>query len=128
SVGTGPGAERTSAVRADRVCMVPPDPSHPPHTNAGYSLRPYPACRDGSSVDHARADGDAGRLVDQNERTGRAVLFVRVAQQRLCGTQLDPADLVEAELAGLQIAVQRIDVEPVLDVLDDRAACLRGVL
>src|SRR5262245_28584919 len=33
-------------------------------------------------VDHAGADGDAGRLVDEDERPGRTVLRVRVAQQR----------------------------------------------
>jgi hypothetical protein len=33
-------------------------------------------------------------------------------------TQLDPADLVEAQLRGLLVAVQSIDVEALLDVLD----------
>src|SRR6266545_7582012 len=71
-------------------------------------------------VDHAGTDGDAGRLVDQDERTRGAVLRVGVAQQRDGRAQLHTADLVEPELLGVLVAVQGVDVEAVLDVLDQR--------
>jgi hypothetical protein len=50
---------------------------------------------------------------------------LRVGVTQLSGTvvrQLDAADLVEAQLLGLLVAVQRVDVEAVLDVLDQRPA------
>src|SRR5690242_1282549 len=76
--------------------------------------------RSAPAVDHAGTDRDAGGLVDEDEGARGAVLRVRVAQQRHGGAQLDAADLVEAELLGVLVAVQRVDVEPVLDVLDQR--------
>src|SRR5688572_6329549 len=74
----------------------------PDHTRSGPRVE---TCgRSAGSVDHARADGDPGCLVDQDERARGAVLRVRVAQQRHGGAQLDAADLVERELAGLLVA------------------------
>ena len=64
--------------------------------------------------DDARADGAIVALVDQDEAAGGAVAAVFVAEQRLRRPQLDPADLVEAELVGGLVAVQRVDVEPVV--------------
>src|SRR3954452_17391144 len=84
----------------------------------------FRARQDGSAsgVDHARTDGDAGRLVDQDERARGAGLRVGVAQQRHGGARLDTSDLVEAELLGVLVAMKGVHVESVLDVLDQRAA------
>jgi hypothetical protein len=59
---------------------------------------------------------------------GRAVLGVRVAQQRHGRAQLHATDLVEPQLGGLLVAVQRVDVEAVLQRLDQRASGPGGVL
>src|SRR4051794_26639238 len=100
----------------------PPQAPSPGFETALARLLNQRLSESGAGVDHPGADGDAGRLVDQDERARGAVLGVRVAQQRHGGAQLDAADLVEAELLGVLVAVQGVHVEAVLDVLDQRAA------
>src|SRR3954470_5419850 len=68
-----------------------------------------------------RADPRVGGLVDQDEPPRHPVAGVVVDEQRLRRAQLDPADVVQAELPGLRLAVQRVDVEPVLELLDHAA-------
>src|SRR5262249_29101575 len=63
-----------------------------------------------AGVDHPGTDRHPGRLVDQDEGAGGAVLRVGVAQQRHRGAQLDAADLVEPKLLGVLVAVQGVDV------------------
>src|SRR4051812_3830492 len=75
----------------------------------------------GGRREHPGADGGVGRLVGEDEPAGDAVAGVVVGEQRLGGAQPDPADVVEAELAGAGIAVQGVDVEPVLQLLDHGA-------
>src|SRR4051794_10252426 len=92
----------------------------------GWSAGAWPALA--GAVDHPGADGDAGGFIDEDEGAGGAVLGVGVAQQRNGGAQLDAADLVEPELLGLLVAVQAVDVEAVLEILDQRATTAGGVL
>src|SRR5690606_15923038 len=80
-----------------------------------------------SVVDHAGADGDPGCFVDEDEGAGRAVLGVGVGQEGHGGAHLDTADFVDAEFAGVLVAVQGVDVEAVLDVLDQCPAGAGGV-
>src|SRR4051794_15354419 len=95
-------------------------------------VNPWPeggnAARSGRVVDHPRSDGDAGGLVDQDERPGGPVLAVGIAEQWHGGAKLHTADLVEPELVRVLVPVQRVDVEPVLDVLDQRATGAGRVL
>ena len=70
-----------------------------------------------SGVDHPGSDGGSGGLVDQDERTGRAVGRVVVAQQGLGGPQRHPADLVETELGGVLVPVQGFDLQAVMDII-----------
>ena len=63
------------------------------------------------------------RLVASSMRMKPPVVRLRrysSAQQRHGGAQPDPADLVERQLGRRLVAVQRVDVEPVLQVRDDR--------
>ena len=71
--------------------------------------------------EHPGADGRVGRLVDEDEPPGHPVAGVLVDEQRLGGAQPHPADVVEPELAAVRLAVQRVDVEPVLQLLDHPA-------
>jgi hypothetical protein len=57
--------------------------------------------------EHAGADGGVGGLVDEDEPAGDAVAVVVVGEQRLGGARLDPADVVETQLARRDVAVQR---------------------
>ena len=50
-----------------------------------------------------------------------AVAAVLVVEERLRGAQRDAADLVERQADGVLVAVQRVDVELVLQVLHDGA-------
>src|SRR6476660_8146969 len=78
--------------------------------------------------DHARRDGPVGGLVDEDEPPGGPVAAVGVAHQRLRRAELNAADVVEPQRLRLFVAVQRVDVEPVAEALDDRARRPRGVL
>ena len=74
--------------------------------------------------DHARADGVVRVLVDQDERARRAVLGVRVGDDRRARAQRQPRDVVELQLVGRRLLAQRRHVEQHVDRLDrgaDRA-------
>ena len=59
-------------------------------------------------------------LVDEDEAAGGAVAAVLVVEERQRGAQRDAADLVERQAHGVLVAVQRVDVELVLQVLHQR--------
>src|SRR6476469_3361421 len=90
-----------------------------PHRGPGHT--PDPGAGSASGREHPGADGAVGGLVDQDEAAGDPVAGVVVDEQRLRGPQPDPADVVEAQAGGLGVAVQRVDVEPVLQLLDHGA-------
>ena len=75
------------------------------------SLRAFGAGRG----DHAGADGVVRRLVDEDEAAGRAVVAVRVEEDRLGRAQAGAADLVEREAAHVRFAFECVDVVAVLD-------------
>ena len=78
--------------------------------------------------DHARANRVERRLIDEDEAAGRARQVIRIEQQRCARAQVDSADLVEAQAAGRLIAVERVDVDAVAQVVDDRLDRAGGVL
>src|SRR3954453_9243684 len=114
---------RTVAVRDREVPVVPPSSigATSPHRRPGGAGPPGAPAPSGGGGQHPRADGGVGRLVDQDEPAGDPVSGVVVDEQRLRGAQLHSADVVEPELRGLHVPVQRVDVEPVLQVLDHGA-------
>ena len=65
--------------------------------------------------DHAGRDGAVGVRVDQDERTGGRVAAVLVEQQRHLRAQRDAAQFIEFERGRRLVAVQRVDVEPVVE-------------
>src|SRR4051794_11947039 len=69
-----------------------------------------------SSQNHAGAGGGVGGFVDEDEAAGGAAAAVLVVEQRLGAAQADPADLVQREPVGGVVAVQGVDVQPVLQV------------
>src|SRR5215467_12322643 len=82
--------------------------------------RPDDSAESASVSNHGGTDSCAGALVDEDHAAGHPVALVRVAEDRLGQPQRDPPDLVEAQLTGRVVPVQRVDVEPVLQVTDDR--------
>src|SRR4051812_21102973 len=72
-----------------------------------------------ASADHARRDGLVRALVDEDERARGAVVGVRVDDQRAGGPQAQAADVVEAQLGRGGLALQRADVQPVDEAVDD---------
>ena len=78
--------------------------------------------------DHAGGHGAVGRLVDEHEATGVAVAGVVVGHERHRRAQAHTPDLVEREAVRLLVTVQRVDVEPVLQRLDDGARGAGGGL
>src|SRR5699024_3029764 len=81
--------------------------------------------RSACSDDHPRPDRGVGPFVDEYEPAGLPVLGVLVHEHWLGGTQTYSTDLVEGQVIGLLVTVQRIDVQPVPQVLDHdpRGAC-----
>ena len=77
----------SAAQRSSRVAA--------PRSHTTFGLRVPPSCD--RLDDHAGGDGGVGRLVDQDEAAGRAVVGVAVDGQRRRGAQRDPADVVELE-------------------------------
>ncbi|MNE15668.1 hypothetical protein D3C80_1085870 [compost metagenome] len=76
---------------------------------------------------HARAHGDVGQPVDQDEAAGIADLLVGVERHRVGQAEFAQADLVELELGGGQL-VQLVDLDAVADRLHLAAALLGGQL
>ena len=74
------------------------------------------------------ANGDVGGFIDEDERAGGPIATVFVEEQRLRRPQLDPADLVQAELGGGFVTMQRVDVEPIVQLLDQGPHPFGGVL
>ncbi len=68
-------------------------------------------------VDQARARGGVGGAVDQDEGAGVAVLGVGVEGDRRRGGEVAEADLVQPQRLG-GIVLQRVDVDPVLQIRD----------
>src|SRR6185312_2285093 len=65
---------------------------------------------------------------DQDETAGGAVPGVGVAEDRLGEPEPDPADLVQPEFGRRLVPVQGVDVDPVVQVGDDRLDRAGGVL
>ena len=82
----------------------------------------------GGPDDHASTHRVPGDLVHEDERARVAVATVGVVHQRRLRAQADAPDLVELELGGVGVAVQRVDVEPVLHPRHDRLGLARRVL
>ena len=116
--GRAARAERVPAVLALEAALEP--------RHAGGVLR-LAAAR-AHAPHHAGADGVVGVLVDQDERAGRAVLRVRVGDDRRRGAQRQPRDVVERELVRRRAVAQRRHVEQRVDRLDRRAHGPRRVL
>src|SRR5690349_13453490 len=76
-------------------------------------------------LDHARADGLVGGLVDQDERARRAVGRVGVEVQLRARAQRYAADLVEAERVGAGARLERLHVQRVVDRLQAGALAAR---
>ena len=76
-------------------------------------------------VDHARADRLVAHAVDQDERTQRLALPVRLEGERMTGVQRHFANVVQLQRVGRETAAL-IDIELVFDVGDGHAD-LRGV-
>ena len=74
----------------------------------------------GALQDHARADGDVGHAIDDDERTRAVVAAIAVEGDRLIEPHLAAADFVERELLGF-LAVERVDV----DAIANRRKCCR---
>jgi hypothetical protein len=70
--------------------------------------------------DHSGAHGGVGGLVDEDHAAGHPVAGIRVAEHRLGQPQRHPPDLVQAQLGGGLVPVQGVDVQPVVQVADDR--------
>ena len=68
------------------------------------------------------------RLVDEDEAARVPVAAVLVEEQRGGRAQRDAADVVEAQLRDRLVSVQRVDVEPIVQFLDDRSGRASGVL
>ena len=73
--------------------------------------------RGGDDPDDARAHRRVGGRVDDDEAAGGAVRRVVVDQQRLGAAERHPAHLVELEHRRRLVAVQTVDVEPVVQGL-----------
>src|SRR5690606_35170310 len=112
--------------RGSTMPRRPPSPTEPPWPSSGRKRAPIarPAAapavppalgRTSAGVDHhACGDRVVGGLVDQDEPAGEPVTGVVVDEERLGDPQRDAADLVETERGGLLVAVERVDVQPVL--------------
>ena len=72
----------------------------------------------GGADDHPGGDGEVGGRVDEDEAAGGAVEPVLVEEERRGGVDRDPADVVDLERLGLEVAVQGVDVELVAQRLD----------
>src|ERR1700689_3510332 len=101
-------------------------PRGPPRALAGGSRRR--ARRSRGRGDHPGADGAVAVLVDQDEAAGATVAGVGVEYERGARAQAHAADVVELELLGRVGALQRVDVDDVVDRLDDRLDGVRGLL
>ncbi len=73
-------------------------------------------------------DGVVGRLVDEDEAPGGAVAPVLVHEQRRRQAQPQPADLVQLEPVGLLLAVERVHVDAVQQLVHLGERRARGVL
>src|SRR5207253_10236019 len=135
--GTSPGRSVSTYVPAQPrswTCPIPTIPSATPlrrgtrtaSTVRRASLRTRATPHSGNSQNHAGAGGGVGRLVDEDEAAGGAVATVLVVEEGLGGAQGDAADLVESQAVGGLVAVQRVDVEAVLEILDHGAGGAGG--
>src|SRR5215218_9338954 len=89
-----------------------------PRAREPYAARQMPPGAGGvspriASQDHARTDGVVRRLVDEDEAAGCAVAPVLVHQQRGRQPQSQLADLVQLEAVRVLVAVERVHVDAV---------------
>ena len=82
----------------------------------------------GDDPDHACPGGGVGGRVDDDEAARGAVRRVVVHQQRLGAAERDTADLVQLQRRRRLVAVQPVDVEPVLQGLHSGTHGARAVL
>src|ERR687897_1136086 len=139
-------AERPAATSARSTSTATddfPDPDNPVNQTVapsdGRSSRAIPPwCQTMFSVtdsgDLGRAQDDAGAhrvvgdLVDQDEAAGGAVAAGLVGEKKHPGGGRHPPDLVEPQAVRHLVAVEGVDVEPVLQVLYEGPAPPRRVL
>ena len=76
---------------------------------------------------HARAHGDVGQPVDQDEAAGIADIRIGVERHRVGQAHFAQADLVELELGGGQL-IQLVDLDAMADGLHLATALLGGQL
>ena len=107
---------------------------------AGHAGEPEDEARARSGIAHVTLLQAAGpliipaptvALVPSSMRMKLPVWRLRRYSSKKSGTrrpQRDPADLVEPERRALLVAVERVDVEPVLQLLHHRPGRARGVL
>ena len=74
-----------------------------------------------SRADHACRHGLVASFVDQDERARLSIAHVRVGQHRCAGAQLDLTDVVERERDRLELALERLRIGPLDDLLHGRA-------
>lgn len=77
--------------------------------------------------DHTGGDGLVCAGVDEDEGPGAAVAAVRVVNERHRGAQSDTADVVHRETINSFDFMQRVDVDMVFHLLDNRLGFLGGV-
>jgi hypothetical protein len=67
-------------------------------------------------------------LVDEDEAAGAAIALVRVEHQRLGRAQTHAADVVELQLLGRRVALERFHVKQVINPVHDRRCATRRLL
>lgn len=77
---------------------------------------------------HPRADGFIGELVDDKQASRLTVTLVTVVEQRFRRTDVNTANVVQANLLVALYPVQGVYVYFVFDLLDDAAGVFCGVL
>src|ERR1700742_1454332 len=78
--------------------------------------------------DGAGADGVVGGLVDQDERAAVAVLRIRVGDDDGAGSQGDRANVVQPQLDWLVQLIERLGVQPRMQLLHRGPNALAGLL
>ena len=86
----------------------------PSRTTLGLASRP-------DDPDDARSSRRIAGRIDDDETAGRPVGAVVVDQQQLRAPERHPTDLIEFERDRRLIAVEAVDIEAVLDMLDHHA-------
>src|ERR1700759_2999734 len=97
-------------------------------------MPPYIAARVRAWVDFSRlddgagADGVVGGLVDQDERAAVAILRIRVGDDDGAGSQGDRANVVQPQLNWLIQLIERLGIQPGMQLLHRGPNALAGLL